>query len=221
MPPRVAGQRAASIFKSCQYCNREYRANGLTAHEKACVRKQAAQAQDAAFEQRVNEGRSRVPELPPQLHEQAYYHDHQPAGPSQPDPADIEEAAVADMGAGAAVADHNPGLKPDDIKVEYHPNSGRQPVIHHFEDYGRKNSDDPDLPVEREPWRPFESRLDYEVAELALEAALNQSQTERLIKLVQRAANKEDKFSICNQADLQYKWKVASVKHTPVCIVFS
>ncbi|KAG1785489.1 uncharacterized protein HD556DRAFT_1314195 [Suillus plorans] len=59
----------------------------------------------------------------------------------------------------------------DDIKVEYHPNSGRPTKVYHFKDYGRSPGAPPAAPeADPMPWQPFRTCIDFEVAELAHDA---------------------------------------------------
>ena len=79
-------------------------------------------------------------------------------------------------------------LNAGDIVIEYHPHSKRDTRILSPEEFKASLSDDlePTKPPDDEPWRPFHSREDFEFAELVRDAALNQTQIDRLIKLVQR-----------------------------------
>ncbi|KAG1779158.1 hypothetical protein EV702DRAFT_1178670 [Suillus placidus] len=71
-----------------------------------------------------------------------------------------------------------------------------------------------DPPLNKKPWRPFKSRLEYEVAQIALEAALNNEQTDRLIKLCCRCAIGKEKFTFENHKDIHKKWDAASERFT-------
>lgn len=105
----------------------------------------------------------------------------------------------------------------DDILTEYHPSSGRAARLQPMKDYGRRTSMEA-APEER-PWVPFRTRIDFEISELILEAALNQSQIKRLTELIHRAVEKddeEDKFTIKNAAEMKQLWEWASIKVTPV-----
>ena len=75
-----------------------------------------------------------------------------------------------------------------DIVIEYHPHSERDTRVLSPEEFKASLSDDsePTKPPDDEPWRPFHSREDFEFAELVRDAALNRTQIDRLIKLVQR-----------------------------------
>lgn len=102
------------------------------------------------------------------------------------------------------------------VRTQYHPHSHRAPKIQTFGEY---MEDSPPLVTpEEEPWKPFRSRLDFEVAEVVLEAALNRSQTDRLIKLIHRAAecNDYDPFTLKNAGNLNEMWDHASVLRTKV-----
>jgi hypothetical protein len=60
--------------------------------------------------------------------------------------------------------------------------------VDRFEDYkNRDNIPQPNI-INPRPWWPFQSQTDFEVAELALEAALTKKQTEQLIKCLMRCA---------------------------------
>ena len=62
----------------------------------------------------------------------------------------------------------------DDIRTEFHPNSGQPTQTAHFADYGhRQELARHTFRPPKKPWRPFRTRLDFEVAELILETAMN------------------------------------------------
>ncbi|KAG1908935.1 uncharacterized protein F5891DRAFT_974216 [Suillus fuscotomentosus] len=74
----------------------------------------------------------------------------------------------------------------DDIKGEHHPNSGIPTKVHVFGDfkshpahYSSWSTPEPDA----QPWCPFTSRLEFDITEIALEAALNNSQTDCLLDI--------------------------------------
>lgn len=124
----------------------------------------------------------------------------------------------------ASPPQHDTGLLEHEIghvKTQYHPHSHRAPKIQTFGEY-MENSLPPVIP-EEEPWKPFRSRLDFEVAEVVLEAALNRSQINQLIKLIHRAAesNEYDPFTLKNAGDLNDMWDHASVHLTQVGHLYS
>jgi hypothetical protein len=64
---------------------------------------------------------------------------------------------------------------------------------------------------------PFRTRLDFEIAELILDSALNKEQTNRLISLLNRCAGPTENFTIRNQDELLKFWDLASNKCINVC----
>ncbi|KAG2355792.1 hypothetical protein BDR07DRAFT_1453666 [Suillus spraguei] len=72
----------------------------------------------------------------------------------------------------------------DDIKVDYHPHSQIPSTIHHFADFSCTHPTEASVPQNHTPWEPFQTRLDFEVTEISLEAALTAEQTNRLFNLI-------------------------------------
>jgi hypothetical protein len=107
-------------------------------------------------------------------------------------------------------------LQFDDIRTEFHPASGKEPVITHFEDYGHAEEFAYKNPPDPRPWAPFESRLDFEIAELILFAALNKEQTTKLISLMKRVAEGAEEFTLRSHDDIKKRWEKASDKCTKV-----
>jgi hypothetical protein len=105
----------------------------------------------------------------------------------------------------------------NDIMTEFHPSCQHSPTIEPMDKYGFKK---PSLSVpELKPWEPFQTRLDFEVSKLALEAMLNQSQIKCLVNLIHQAVEKETKddvFTIKSASEMKELWKLASGKCTGV-----
>ncbi|KAJ3897963.1 hypothetical protein F5879DRAFT_995325 [Lentinula edodes] len=118
----------------------------------------------------------------------------------------------------------------DDIKIEYHPNSGWKPVIVHFDDFGRsKDVNKGSIPPNCTPWHPWRSRIDFEVASLALDCHMNKQKTDKLINLIYRAARGLDAFTLKDHQEIQNTWDLATERLTksklparvvPLCVVF-
>lgn len=109
---------------------------------------------------------------------------------------------------------------PDDIRTEYHPKTKRSATTIHFDDYGRDTKNPfNDGPPNSSPWNPFRTRLDFDVAEFALRAALNKDQTEQLLNLLKRCADRDDECTIRNHNDLTQTWERASHKCVDVSTV--
>jgi len=106
----------------------------------------------------------------------------------------------------------------DSIRTEYHPHSQRPPKLVKFKDFRRQEPAEGRPPKSslEDPWQPFQSRADFEFAELALEAALNKRQVEKLIGIFEHCKSGQDTFSIKNHKDLRDLWKDASALVTPV-----
>lgn len=103
----------------------------------------------------------------------------------------------------------------DSIKTEYHPHSRRSLRIENFEDYKERNITNTPSPSAN-PWRPFQSKTDFEFAEVALEACLTKRQVEKLISIVQRCQTGQDHLNIGTHKQLCEKWDQASSLLTPV-----
>ena len=80
--------------------------------------------------------------------------------------------------------------KRDDIKTEFHPHSRKRSQTTLFEEYGRQSVPIPPL-ADKEPWRPFRCQLDFEVAEFAVQNALNNDQVDVLLSLFKRSQGVE------------------------------
>jgi hypothetical protein len=100
--------------------------------------------------------------------------------------------------------------------LEHHPSSGIEAEVYAFNDFKRGPAVPLEAPSNSEPWRPFHSRLEFEVAELALEAGLNNEQTDRLIKICHRCAVGKENFTFKNHKDIHVKWEAASFRVTKV-----
>ncbi|KAJ7152307.1 hypothetical protein C8R43DRAFT_886375 [Mycena crocata] len=69
-------------------------------------------------------------------------------------------------------------------------------------------------PTDAEPWAPFPTRLDFEVAEFVVDVMLNKNQTKTLLSLIRRCAANIDAFTIQSHSDLEKHWERASKKCT-------
>ncbi|KAF8833931.1 hypothetical protein BDN67DRAFT_992758 [Paxillus ammoniavirescens] len=104
----------------------------------------------------------------------------------------------------------------DDIRTEYHPHSGLPPTTKHFSEFSRKHFIKPQrLGSDCDPWHPFHYCLDFEVAELALEAALSKDQTSHLIKILHCIARDREMFSLNSYKDLHQTWNAVGRWVTP------
>jgi hypothetical protein len=88
------------------------------------------------------------------------------------------------------------GVTIDDIQTEYHHHSGRKFHIEHFDNYNHKEeSTHNDFIPLKKPWYPFQTCLDFEVADLILETAMNAKQIVALISLFQHSVWRNSPFT--------------------------
>ncbi|KAF7776772.1 hypothetical protein Agabi119p4_5165 [Agaricus bisporus var. burnettii] len=104
----------------------------------------------------------------------------------------------------------------DYILTDYHPHSGRNHTFHTLPDYGCQRSSE--LPPDKEPWRPFRTRLDFKVCELALESYLNKKQIKKLITLINKAViagpnNEREGFMISSVDEVEQLWELTTKQH--------
>jgi len=60
-------------------------------------------------------------------------------------------------------------------------------------------------------WKPFQSRAEFEFAEVAIRVSLTKKQVDTLIQLMKRCINGEDKFEIHNYDHLYEIWNAGAV----------
>ncbi|KAG2029665.1 hypothetical protein BDR03DRAFT_880244 [Suillus americanus] len=104
---------------------------------------------------------------------------------------------------------------PHEFKTEFHPRSGREPLLQAFEEFGVTSETLKEPPADEAPWRPFRSRGDFEFSEIALEAALNQGQVDKLLSLIARIAQGDTHITLKNEADLRMALDNAAAELTP------
>ena len=111
-----------------------------------------------------------------------------------------------------------PKYNMNDIKTEYHPAHQKEQLIQTFEEYIASDAKlrEPVQSTE-DPWKPYKTRLDFELSEFALSAYLNKDHIERLIKMINIAASGLDNLTLTNHSDLLEVKKIASQQLTPVC----
>ncbi|KAF9783985.1 hypothetical protein BJ322DRAFT_1007764 [Thelephora terrestris] len=104
-----------------------------------------------------------------------------------------------------------------DIKIEYHPHSGKGTHILSSDEYRESFRDhsEPTPPDDDRPWLPFSSQEDFEFTEFVHDAALNQKQINRLIKLIRTCQKEPNKFTFRNFKDMRASLDNASKLLTP------
>jgi hypothetical protein len=76
------------------------------------------------------------------------------------------------------------------------------------------------LAFDSKPWSPFKSLADFQFAEVALEAALNKNQVEKLIKIIRRCINGGDVFNLASHKEICEIWADASAMVSPVSVLY-
>jgi len=219
-------------LKSICECGREFdRPVGLTIHQRTCKTKAAEKEKDAQYErelaEREKERRDTALAARTQPRRVRAWEDPKLRGkPPLKTLAAKTDTTVPVGGSFLATTKQAVfhGIEPplaasltiDNIRTEYHPNSGRGVKVETFEDYREHTLKPISVPEITDPWRPFQSRTDFEFAQLALEAALTKTHVDKLIQLVERCIKGQDSFNLTNHQDLYNTWDAASTMLTPV-----
>lgn len=204
--------------KYCNLCDQDIKPRGWTTHRKACEMKAAKRqwdqvvvdairkekASDSSL--RLDKPQSAIRIIPVSIEMQNHAefldvdfgHDDPVTGPG---PSALNEPEVV-----AAV----PTFNQDDIKIKYHPSSGIEAKVYGFDSFERRASEFLAPPPDGQPWRPFKSRLEFEIAEIMLEVGFNNQQSNRFIKLCHRCAVGKEKFTFKNHKDIHNMWEAAS-----------
>ncbi|KAJ7663496.1 hypothetical protein B0H17DRAFT_864735, partial [Mycena rosella] len=101
-----------------------------------------------------------------------------------------------------------------EIKRVFHPHSQRPPLFQSFPEYTASNISNHMPPVNSAPWKPFRTRLDFEVTEFCELAMLNTKMTETLITLIRHCGANIKNFTLVNHAEVGKLWDLASHKFT-------
>lgn len=115
----------------------------------------------------------------------------------------------------------------DDIKVQFHPSTNIPDQIFSFDDYsfaepspGTGFKPTIDISNEATPWYPFNTRTDFDLAELMADAHLNHSQVKTLLEIVRRVSEDGSLFTLTGTKDLDARWEVArNTKANKVSII--
>ncbi|THU80412.1 hypothetical protein K435DRAFT_695754, partial [Dendrothele bispora CBS 962.96] len=103
------------------------------------------------------------------------------------------------------------------IKTVFHPHSNRPELVQHLPEFQSLSPEDnkPPTPSDFRPWRPFQTRLDYEVSEFSLRAGLNENLTKELIDLLLKCSSQPQDLTIRTPAEIQKLWDLASPELAP------
>jgi hypothetical protein len=107
-----------------------------------------------------------------------------------------------------------------EFTTQYHPHSGRSPETQTFMDFSHKQQSSRLPPVNAEPWRPFfNTREDFEFAEILMEAGVSKRHSDRLLKLFKKCLSGNGTLSYDNYSDIKTSWDRAAVQLTPVSLI--
>lgn len=104
----------------------------------------------------------------------------------------------------------------DNFKTEYHPRARHDLLIQCFEEFSHSRPAPDFSKVNPEPWWPFSSRIDFEFAEFALDAALNRRQVSALLNLVDCVTANRTQLTFRTYDDVMHAWSAASHKQPAV-----
>ncbi|KAG1813563.1 uncharacterized protein BJ212DRAFT_1447796 [Suillus subaureus] len=103
------------------------------------------------------------------------------------------------------------------LRHRHHPKSGIPTKIFAFSDfmchpahYSSWSAPEPNA----KPWHPFRFHLEFDIAKIALEAALNNEQTDCLIDICHHCTVQSEKFMFKNHKDICAKWDAVSQRLT-------
>ncbi|KAF5371438.1 hypothetical protein D9757_009982 [Collybiopsis confluens] len=208
--------------KQCSICGKLFAPNGFKRHQQSCQNRVNEEESAARYHARLNHSNyietahepQRVLEALEAIDQSTYFATQTRAGnkdlyPEYPDFHEDEQSL--------AEYDHTPDeceLQPNDIKIEYHPASGKPATIMRFQEYGEQRTHDSgseDVP-DPTPWKPWRSRVDFEVAALALDSELfmSEDQTNILIDFLNRVACGRVNFTLVDNKETQKLWDLAA-----------
>ncbi|KAF8156731.1 hypothetical protein B0H34DRAFT_675152 [Crassisporium funariophilum] len=203
----------------CPSCGKLFHSCGLANHQKACSQKAAQREQDSKYEAKLNEQElKQAARIAPKK--------QKPLKPwEKPEIQQQSRSREPAKGLPTLIHTDTPSPKPhnpiasaeepnrDTIQTEYHPKSGRKPKLSTFEQFwGAKPVDIPPAPDASSEalWTPFKSRADFKFAEIALQAALNQKQVDKLLQIFEQCASGKDKLNLRNNKEIRKIWSDAS-----------
>jgi hypothetical protein len=104
-----------------------------------------------------------------------------------------------------------PNPQNDDIEIVYHPHSGKPDGIFHLEDYNSNFSQPTNIPTDKNPWRPFQTWTDFEIAELVLTTHMFRTQIKP--QIFSSFFTDPNCFTIANKKELDNTWEGAQSYH--------
>ncbi|KAJ3966423.1 hypothetical protein EV361DRAFT_854341 [Lentinula raphanica] len=208
--------------KLCPICGQKYSPNTFNRHYNSCKTKAAVPAQPfnskpySYSEDLIPPETPSVPTETLIIDFDAILKDH----PSLDSPGFFLDSSNHGAGISAqydhgADSSESRGPNSNDIRIQYHPKSGRPSSIVGFEDFiDKETPSHTPIPPSSKPWHPWQSRTNFEVAALALECFMNERQTNKLIALMHRVARGLDQFTLKDHNEVQRTWDLAADRST-------
>ncbi|KAI0693261.1 hypothetical protein BC835DRAFT_1416000 [Cytidiella melzeri] len=101
----------------------------------------------------------------------------------------------------------------NNIRVEYHRAAGLPPRIFAFRDFRQKKRT-PNIVVSKfNPWKPFKTCLDFQLAEFTQKASLNKQLINSLFKLVKDIVSKLTNLTLKSADNVNRVWESATLYH--------
>lgn len=108
----------------------------------------------------------------------------------------------------------------DIFTIRYHPHSGRPSERRTFTDYIHKQQSSRVPLVNDEPWRPFfNTREDFEFAQILMEAGVTKDHSDRLLKLFKKCLSGNGVLTYSNHSEIKASWDRAETKLTAVSLI--
>ncbi|KAF5380684.1 hypothetical protein D9757_007079 [Collybiopsis confluens] len=212
-----------TVLRQCKYCGKHQKPRGLISHERSCKKTHSGKDADISRAYVFRKLGEKVEETlksqkstrshPSMMELQAFIPDEFSDMHPFLSPDDNRDHLENGLGGDYATLDE---LLDGDVRTVYHPKSGKATTIQHFEDFmaSRTKEDTSPRPPNEKPWLPFQTRLDFEIAALALECSMNRRQTNTLIELFQCAQQGKDRCTVQGYDELQKTWDLAAEKTT-------
>ncbi|KAK0432743.1 uncharacterized protein EV420DRAFT_1655271 [Desarmillaria tabescens] len=217
---------------SCSHCGGLFSRRGIKRHEVSCQRDLHQHVADTRFEKAVLQPTYVTSSVSPSVtlgdtHESLYISDSQVSDSLNHDWAHayshVDEANsfvdIPDSPVTSEAENGDPELQVDDIRMIFHPSSGKATIIDHFDQYWSQAADQHIDPlIDQCPWRPFSSCRDFNIAEFVLDAALSERQMDKFFKLLKSSALDEAHLTpsdIKTRKDVKTSWDRAANLVTP------
>ncbi|KAF8899527.1 hypothetical protein CPB84DRAFT_1815674 [Gymnopilus junonius] len=204
--------RLSAKKRKCRHCENSFSTRVIEEHENSCSSKQEISQGFEELAQTFNA----QPSLSTGFVDESNFAEGLLGGLTLPEATMMpSDAGSMDLDPGAYPPDADapqPNWMPqiDDIKVEYHPKSHRPTKFYHLDDYAAQEGRPAEEPVtDQEPWKPFRTRLDFEIAELMLDSHLNVGQSSVLLSLIRKAIAQPADFTLSSTDELEKFWTAA------------